>query len=180
MKIIQNFFNKFKAKFGLKNFAFFVFGCISAFLIILQFSKNIEAKDILKFNRDPKNYNVKLQVIDEKEQEIAKFFVAIANSKPKQAYGLMNLENLPQKQGMIFEFEEAKIISMWMKNTLISLDMVFIDENNLISHVKTNAKPYSLEIISSQKPAKKVLEINAGLAEKFGIKVGQKIILKSK
>jgi uncharacterized membrane protein (UPF0127 family) len=171
MKIIQNFFKKV----NLKNF---IFTCILAFLIILQSPKNIDANDILEFNRDPKNYNVKLQVVDEKEQKIAEFLVAIANSKPKQAYGLMNLENLPQKHGMIFEFEKTEIISMWMKNTLISLDMIFIDENNLISHLKTNAKPYSLEIISSQKPVKKVLEINAGLAKKFGIKVGQKIILK--
>jgi uncharacterized membrane protein (UPF0127 family) len=68
---------------------------------------------------------------------------------------------------------------MWMKNTRIALDMVFIDKNNQIATIVTNTEPYSLDIISSEKEVKKVLEINAGLVKKFGIKVGQKIKISS-
>jgi len=98
---------------------------------------------------------------------------AITN-KEKQ-YGLMNLEHLAAQNGMLFIFQDSKIIKMWMKNTLIPLDMIFIDENNRIIDIKANNKPLSLKIISSAKKANKVLEINAGLAKKLQIKVGDKI-----
>lgn len=79
---------------------------------------------------------------------------------------------------MIFIFESPRIINMWMKNTYIPLDMIFIDENNQIIKIEKNTTPHSLEIISSDKKAIKVLEINAGLSDKFDIKIGNKIDLK--
>lgn len=90
----------------------------------------------------------------------------------------MNLKKLHPKYGMIFIFESPRIINMWMKNTYIPLDMIFIDENNQIIKIEKNTTPHSLEIISSDKKAIKVLEINAGLSDKFDIKIGNKIDLK--
>ena len=133
------------------------------------------AHDVAQFNRDLKNYNVKLQIFADKKIT-AEFMVAIANNDATREYGLMNLEKLDQKNGMLFEFNNSQIINMWMKNTLIKLDMIFIDNNNVIVHIAEGAEPLSLAIISSQKIAKKVLEINGGLAKKFGIKNGQKIV----
>lgn len=130
----------------------------------------------LKFNEDPENYNAKLQIIDEKNNDVAEFDIAIADSNKKRLQGLMHLDVLPQKHGMIFLFENSQVIAMWMKNTLIPLDMIFIDENNIIVNIKTNTTPHSLDIISSVKEVSKVLEINAGLVDTFGIKVGHRIV----
>jgi uncharacterized membrane protein (UPF0127 family) len=143
----------------------------------LQAPQNIDAKDILQFNRDAKNYNAKLQIIDSDQKEITQFLIAIADSDARKMYGLMNLDKLPQNQGMLFVFAKSEVITMWMKNTRIPLDMLFIDSDNIIANIKTNAKPYSLEVIYSEKEVKKVLEINGGLVKKLGIKVGQKILI---
>jgi len=151
----------------------------AVFFIFIFFNQNILAQDIskqdLNFNRDLKNYNAKLKIFD-KNKEIAKFSVAIANTQSKREYGLMNLEKLDKEYGMLFIFNQKEIINMWMKNTKIPLDMIFIDENNEIVNVHESATPFSLQIISSKKPAQKVLEINSSLSKKFGIKSGQKIV----
>lgn len=166
-----------KFKFDLKRCTFFIFACVSVIFVILQAPQNIDAKEILQFNRDAKNYNVKLQIVDSKQKEVAQFLVAIADSDAKKMYGLMNLEKLPQNHGMLFTFWRDAEITMWMKNTRIALDMLFIDSDNIIANVKTDAEPYSLEMIYSEKKVRKVLEINSGLVKKLGIKTGQKILI---
>ncbi len=86
----------------------------------------------------------------------------------------MNLDYLPINHGMIFDFKKEQIATMWMKNTRIPLDMIFIDKDHHIVNIET-AKPYSLDLISSKAEVVKVLEINAGLAKKFGIKPQDKV-----
>lgn len=127
------------------------------------------------FNQINKNYNVKLEVFDN-NKKITNFVVAIADNDEKRQYGLMNLKYLSSKKGMLFIFAEPSIINMWMKNTLISLDMIFINQNNEIVAIKEYATPKSLDVISSMKTVDKVLEINGGLSKKYGIKIGQKIV----
>jgi uncharacterized membrane protein (UPF0127 family) len=149
------------------------------FFSLLFLAHNVWAQSITKqdqnFNRDLKNYNAKLKIFDG-EEKIAEFSVAIANSQSKREYGLMNLEKLDKQYGMLFIFDHKQIINMWMKNTKLALDMIFIDENNKIVNVYEGAEPFSLAIISSKKPVQKVLEINANLSKEFGIKNGQKIV----
>lgn len=140
---------------------------------ILAANQSYAAK-VSDFNRNPKNYNVKLQIFD-KTKSIAQFAVAIAKTKETEEYGLMNLSHLNAQNGMLFSFSAPQIVNMWMKNTLISLDMIFIDQNDYIVNIKEKAVPSSLDVISSQKNVTKVLEINGGLCKKFGIKIGQKI-----
>lgn len=127
------------------------------------------------FNNNPKNYNSKLIIFDNKNNIISEFMVAKADTKEKQKYGLMYLKELPQNYGMIFTFRETKLVNMWMKNTYIPLDMLFIDENNIIKKIIHNTIPHSLEIISSITEINKVLEINAGLSKKLNINEGYKI-----
>jgi len=103
--------------------------------------------------------------------------VALANNQNKRSYGLMNLKFLPEKYGMLFTFDHPQIINMWMKNTLIPLDMIFIDDDNKIVNIKKSNQPNSLTIISSERKSRSVLEINAGLTEKFAIQIGDKIKL---
>lgn len=129
-----------------------------------------------QFNRDLKNYNVKLQIFEPSNKKVTEFRVAIADNDATREYGLMNLKKLDSNRGMLFILNNNQVTGMWMKNTLIPLDMIFIDENNVIVNIHENAVPLSLAIILSQKPTKKVLEINGGLSKKLGIKNGQKIV----
>ncbi len=161
--------------FNLKQLTLATVTCLIVILIILQAPKNIDAREILEFNRDPKNYNVKLTIIDSNKKEVAEFLVAIAKTEESRMYGLMNLDKLPKNFGMLFPSNYNEVAVMWMKNTRIPLDMIFIDENNIIASIKANATPYSLDLISSEVKVKKVLEINGGLVEKLGIKIGQEI-----
>jgi hypothetical protein len=88
----------------------------------------------------------------------------------------MYIENLPNNHGMLFKFNSPRIASMWMKNTYISLDLLFIDKNQTIVKIHNNAEPFNLKSISSKLKVKWVLEINGGLAEELGINPGNKII----
>jgi len=99
----------------------------------------------------------------------------VADSQPELEKGLMFRTNLPENSGMLFVFPKAQIIKMWMKNTLIPLDMVFINDEKIIVHIANNAKPESLEVISSEIAAKYVLELNAGYANSNGLKTGDKV-----
>ena len=87
----------------------------------------------------------------------------------------MFVDNFPNNRGMLFEFKEEQIVNMWMKDTLIPLDMLFIDKDKKIVNIKHEAQIKSLEIISSIQPVTKVLEINGGLAKKLEIAVGDQI-----
>lgn len=144
-------------------------------LVFLVFAtKSLYADDFSSFNRNVKNYNKNLVIFDKKSPRIAEFRAAIADNDQKRQFGLMNLERLDEQKGMLFLFEKPDIIYMWMKNTLIPLDMIFINGDEIVA-IKENAQPLSLDVISSQFSIDKVLEINAGLVKKYGIKTTQKI-----
>ena len=101
----------------------------------------------------------------------------VADTPEKQTIGLMYRQKIPDDYGMIFLFPETKIIYMWMKNTYIPLDMIFFDETGKITHIHQNAKPHDLSIISSENPAKGVIEVNAGFVTTHKIAVGHQVIL---
>ena len=83
---------------------------------------------------------------------------------------------LQPDHGMLFIFDREQEVLMWMKNTYIPLDMLFIDSRGHVVCLIANAKPESLEILSCDKPAKAVLEINGGEAQRRGIKVGDVVV----
>ena len=108
------------------------------------------------------------------------FKVEIADTAAKKTLGLMNRENLPQDSGMLFIVEDESKKSFWMKNTLIPLDIIFINSNLEIVKIQKNAQPcktIACGTYSSEKSAKYVVEINGGLSDKLEIKEGQKIQL---
>lgn len=129
---------------------------------------------------DNKGYDHNLQIINKNNTEIkATFKVRIADDQKSRNKGLMFVKDLPQSYGMLFIFDEEKIINMWMKSTLISLDMVFIDKNDVIVKIVGSAPPLSKNIISSDYPAIKVLELNSGTARSVKLDIGDKIFLKN-
>ena len=105
-----------------------------------------------------------------------KFEVYIADTKSKRKKGLMHVESLPRNYGMLLKFDTPRIASIWMKNTYIGLDLLFIDKNQTIIKIHNDAKPLNLKSISSKLKIKWVLEINGGLAEDLEINLGDKII----
>lgn len=101
--------------------------------------------------------------------------IEVAQTQSQREKGLMGRKNLPPHQGMIFLFPQKQVVNMWMKDTYIPLDMLFIDDENRIVHLHEKALPFDKTIISSVFPVSKVLEINAQEIQKNKIKVGQKI-----
>lgn len=103
----------------------------------------------------------------------------IADDDKERAIGLMNRTSLAENAGMIFIFDDEKHRSFWMKNTLMPLDMIFISANGAIVDITTMQPCKSLfcESYKSKQPAKYVLEVNAGFAEKHGVKVGDRVEL---
>lgn len=101
--------------------------------------------------------------------------VEIANTPQSREIGLMNRDTLAADTGMLFDFGETRPVSMWMKNTLISLDMLFIDDSGKIVRVARNAHPLSLDIIPSGDPVRYVLELNGGAAAVYGVQPGDRL-----
>ena len=85
--------------------------------------------------------------------------------------GLMFIKKLDENKGMIFSYNESKIHSMWMKNTYIPLDVLFLDKNYKILGYVKNTKPFSTESISINKPSQHVVELNSGSIQKFNLKI---------
>ena len=76
---------------------------------------------------------------------------------------------------MLFDFRETRPVAMWMKNTFIPLDMLFLDERGRVTHVSPNARPESLDVIPSQGPVRYVLELNGGAAARYGVAEGDRL-----
>jgi uncharacterized membrane protein (UPF0127 family) len=100
------------------------------------------------------------------------FDIELVRLRADMERGLMFRKSMPESHGMLFDFRTAQPIAMWMKNTYIPLDMVFIGTDGHVTHVAENAVPMSEDIISSDGPAVGVLELNAGVAAKIGVKPG--------
>ena len=105
-----------------------------------------------------------------------KFSVEIADEVQERSKGLMFRETMLPTHGMIFDFGETSPVSMWMRNTPLSLDMIFIKQDGEIARIVSDTVPFSEEIISSGKPVSHVLELNAGMARQIGMKAGDKVI----
>jgi len=102
------------------------------------------------------------------------FTLEIANTAETRERGLMRRDSMPADHGMIFAFPSEEPQSFWMKNTLIPLDIVYIDAAGTIVSIRS-MKPLDLTGIESGKPAKYAIELNAGIASAAGLKVGDKI-----
>jgi uncharacterized membrane protein (UPF0127 family) len=103
------------------------------------------------------------------------FSVEMATTEEEKTTGLMYRKELADGKGMLFDFSPEQQVSMWMKNTYISLDMIFIRADGRILRIAENTQPLSTAIISSGGLAKGVLEVIAGTAQKYGIKAGDRV-----
>jgi uncharacterized membrane protein (UPF0127 family) len=103
------------------------------------------------------------------------FSIEMATTEQEKETGLMHRKEVPDGKGMLFDFSPPQEVSMWMKNTYVSLDMIFIRADGRILRIAENTEPMSTRIISSQGLAKGVLEVVAGTARKYGIEPGDRV-----
>ena len=103
------------------------------------------------------------------------FQVEVMRTDEERARGLMNRAYLPADRGMLFDFKEPQMAAMWMKNTLIPLDMLFVRKDGTIANIAENTEPHSLRTISSTEPVLGVIELNGGAAAKQGIAPGDRV-----
>jgi uncharacterized membrane protein (UPF0127 family) len=103
------------------------------------------------------------------------FAVEMATTEEEKTTGLMYRKELADGKGMLFDFSPEQEVSMWMKNTFISLDMIFIRADGRILRIAENTEPQSTKIIPSRGLAKGVLEVIAGTAKKYGIAPGDRV-----
>ncbi|MFL1897402.1 DUF192 domain-containing protein [Aquimarina sp. 2-A2] len=141
--------------------------------------------------QDKKNNTIKDSITEEisftKEGELQllrdndtlkQLSIEIADNPYERETGLMYRKTMEQNQGMLFISEESKPQNFYMKNTLIPLDIIYIDENQKIVSFQRNAKPNDETSLPSGLPAKYILEVNAGLSKKWNLKEGDSISFK--
>ena len=108
-------------------------------------------------------------VVIASERACHRFDIYIAESAAQRERGLMFVRELPQSSGMLFIYEADMYLSMWMKNTFIPLDMLFVRADGTVSSVEHDTEPRSLRSISSLERVRYVIELNAGVAERLAI-----------
>jgi len=113
------------------------------------------------------------------------FIVELAEDEGSRAMGLMYRKTMSDDEGMLFIFPNVQLRAFWMKNTLIPLDILYFDQNKKLINISKNTPPCKNTTTRcpnypSTKPAKYVLEINAGLSEKYGFEAGDELLIKLK
>ena len=104
------------------------------------------------------------------------FNVEVAKTIEERRHGLMHRKKLLNNEGMLFIFPREKIIQLWMKNTYIPLDVIFISKNKVIVDIKKNMEKLSETIVKSKVRSRYALEFNAGLINKLDIEIGDKVL----
>jgi len=99
----------------------------------------------------------------------------IADTPARQAQGLMFVRELPATRGMLFVYDEPRMLGMWMKNTYIELDMLFIRADGRVAWIAEHAQPHSLDTIAAPHPVQYVLELRGGEVQRLGLRTGDRV-----
>jgi uncharacterized membrane protein (UPF0127 family) len=116
-------------------------------------------------------------IIEAKKDACYRFDVYVASSREQQVRGLMHVRRLPEFSGMLFVYDQPAMLSMWMKNTYLPLDILFIRSDGTIANIVADTEPLSLNSIAATEPVTYVLELNAGVTEKLQIDTESRIHL---
>ena len=115
-------------------------------------------------------------ILETSRDQCLKIELYLANTPDQQRQGLMRIEYLGPNEGMLFRYPEAGLISMWMKNTYISLDMMFIRADGVISSIARHTQPESTRTVAAEEPVTMVLEVNAGFSDRKKIEPGNRLL----
>jgi hypothetical protein len=142
------------------------------FILIIFLFLSGQSFTVVDLDRDLKKSGL---IISTSKKTCYLLSIWVAHSVKEKARGLMYVRDMPEQSGMLFVYTESGQRSMWMKNTYIPLDIIFIKNSETISSIARDAEPLSLKSIRSTEPVNYVLEINAGMAKKMGIVPNDKV-----
>jgi uncharacterized membrane protein (UPF0127 family) len=146
------------------------------FSLVLFFSCNDKPQNPVKTTEVMFTKHGDLSIIKKETDSIIKVLdIEIADTPYKTETGLMYRNSMENNQGMLFVFEDMRPRSFYMKNTRFALDIIYINDKKEIVSFQKNAQPFNETSLPSGVPAKYVLEINAGLADAWGLSLGDKI-----
>lgn len=154
--------------------------CIGLFLLLNLLSgcngENRDSEDAQQTDTGRVlNYETTVSFVNSSGDTLSTIEAAIADDETSRTEGLMNVSDLPQDSGMIFIFDDNRPRSFWMASTPLSLDILFVNEEFEIVRIHRNTSPYSQESIPSERPAKYVVEVNAGYTIDHDINEGNRI-----
>jgi len=153
---------------------FFIAGILSLFIALSckdsDKSQPVRTVDI-SFTKDGELHLIK----KDSDSIIQTLDIEIADTEYKTQTGLMYRDSMKDHQAMLFIFPDVQVRSFYMKNTAIALDIIFINETKEIVSFQKNAKPYDATSLPSGAPVQYVLEINAGLSDRWGLETGDRI-----
>ena len=139
-------------------------------------SNKTEKKPIAPPDRyEELNFDTELRFIGQNGAEKASISATLADTEEKRTLGLMDVRQLKSDEGMLFIFEDEQPRSFWMANTPLSLDIIFADTDGNIVRIHTYTEAYATENYVSQKPAKYVVEVNAGFTVSYDVQEGDVI-----
>ncbi len=149
-------------------------------------SSNSEAREIMEaHNRQQQNNKQttatsfykegELDFLDTNGKLTKKISIEFAATEEKRSQGLMYRQSLGENEGMLFIFDKEEPQSFWMRNTYITLDLIYVNANKEIVNIAKMATPQSEAQILSEKPAQYVLEVNGGFCDRYQIKAGDKV-----
>ena len=150
------------------------------FIIILSsliFYSSSAVSERARYLDDLEDWNKGSVIIQIDANNSIMFKVLIAESNKERRQGLMHIEAMENDEGMLFIFDPGRNVSMWMRNTPMPLDMIFINKEGRIINIAKNTTPYSTKGISSGGIINWVLEINGGLSDRMNIKNGDLVSL---
>lgn len=162
-------------KFYLRTLVILLLLAFISFTIILVYNPVENENGNRTGKKAPRLGQGKVTFLNDQGEEHISVVVEIARDDYTRAMGLMFRENLPETQGMLFIFEKEKSQYFWMKNTPVSLDMIFVNSQNKIVNIEKYTKPYSLQSYPSIRPAIMVIEVVAGFSERHSVSVGDSI-----
>lgn len=104
------------------------------------------------------------------------FTIEVADDDQERSRGLMFRESMLPTHGMLFDFGNPRRVDMWMRNTLLPLDMIFVRSDGTVARIETDTTPGSLKVITSGEPVTHVLELNAGMSRLINLRPGDRLI----
>ena len=138
-------------------------------LLILSSPLPLSAQQDVEFERDT------LSIVA-RRGDVFEFNVELAETSEQKSRGLMFRREMADNEGMLFLHRRDRVLTMWMANTFLPLDMLFIERDGTIARIEENTIPQSRDVISSRKRVRAVLELNAGTARNLGISAGDKVV----
>ncbi len=147
-----------------------------ALVVLLVGAKASEATALLADEEFDSLFSSKTLILEVADKCLP-MTIFVARTRTQKQRGLMFVRSMPENVGMLFVYPDKSTISMWMKNTIIPLDIIFLDGSGGVINVAADTVPYSLNPVRASAPGSFALELNAGAASELGIRAGMRLFI---